>query len=316
MPQLISRSLSSFLVSAVFAAAVQAQPVTRFDTALVRTATLGSLVRAGRAGDSLARFRQTDTLAHAFFDRILDRLSRPALDSVKLQLLADHYVSFRTVLRKQKTPLVSPLEAAALDTLAMLMEQSLPGALNPILGRDSTARLLDPLDAFNAARRSRSMAESNEKLKRFERKYGPGSPVRNGIEVGLNYVAQFVPLFQPNAEGWPSRVELIASYVPTYVSVPTNEAKSRPVTVAEVGPRLFIWKPGWGGAKGGVLRPGFVSFGVAVAGERDGALVSPFKGTSRFGGFFGWGNAKVAVIGGHAPRLLVTHTVHVIPFVF
>lgn len=293
-----------------------AQAPAKFDTALVRTATLGALIRSASAGDSLARFRETSPAAHAFFERMLARLNRPALDSVRLQTLAEQRVGFQTVLRKQHTPVVTATEAAAIDTLATIMAQTLPGALTPTLGRDATARLLDTLEAFNGALRRRSMVESTEKLRRFERKYGKDSPVRNGVEVVLNFAAQWVPLFQPNAEGWPSRVEVIAAYVPTYISVPTTEWKSRPVTVAEVGPRLFIWRKGWGGDKGGVLRPGFVSFGVALAGERDGALNSPFKGTSRFGGFFGWGNAKVAVIGGASPRLLVTHTVHLIPWAF
>lgn len=308
-------SLGVSLCCACAVLPLSAQPV-RFDTSLVRTATLGSLVRAGRAGDSIANFRERSPRAHELFERMFVRLGRPALDSIRLQLLVDEHVSLGTVARKQHTPVISSLEAASLDTLARLMEETLPEPLRAAIGRDGTTQLLGPLDAFNAARRTKSMAESNTKLLRFERKYGPDSPVRNGVEVLLNFAAQWVPLFQPDNEGWPSRVEIIAAYVPTYVSVPTTEFKSRVVTLAEIGPRMFIWKDGWGGKKGGVLKPGFVSFGVAVAGERDGALTSPFKGTSRLGGFFGWGNAKVAVIGGREPRLLVTHTVHVIPWAF
>ena len=121
-------------------------------------------------------------------------------------------------------------------------------------------------------------------------------------------------MFAPNREGWPSRAELIASYVPTYLALPRDGGRVQAVTVAEAGARFYLWRDGWG--TGSALRPGFVSIGAVAAGERDGALQSPFEGRSRFGGFIGWGHAKVAVIGGGGTRVLVTRQVQLIPLVF
>ncbi|MEP7383338.1 MAG: hypothetical protein ABI910_16740, partial [Gemmatimonadota bacterium] len=159
-----------------------------------------------------------------------------------------------------------------------------------------------------------SIAQSLEKLNRFERKYGPDSPRLNIVEVGLNYVAQWVPLFKPNAEGWPSRFEVVTSYVPLYLTV--VDSRARPVTVAELGLRGYLWRRGWGGSEGGALRPGYISFGVALAGDRDGAFVSPLKGTRRVGGYFGWGETKLAILGGKERRLLLTRQFQMVPWVF
>ena len=290
-----------------------AQPVTaRLDSAAMANATVGTLLATAAAGDSIANLRMTSPALHARLGEMRMRLSRAALHPLPLQSVATGRATFGVVLRRSGvTP--NGVELAALDTLARLIEEEFRDALRPLIGRDGTRQLLTPVDAFNAALRRQSMVASREKLQRFERKYGPGAPVRNIAEVGLNYVAQWVPGFGPNAEGWPSRAELIASYVPTYLIVPREGVTAGAATVAEVGARFYLWKAGWGQS---VLRPGYVSVGAVVAGARDGAMQSPFAGASRFGGFVGWGNAKVAVIGGRNARVLVTRQVQLVPWVF
>lgn len=287
---------------------------TRFDTSLVHTLTLGALVRAAQAGDSMAGFKTTSPDVHALFTRSIARLDRPEIERIGLELLASRQAGLGVVSRRQRPTSLSAQEAAALDTLARVMGEELPDALAPVISHDSANRLLDPLEALTFARRGVSIAQSLEKLRRFERKYGPGSPRLNVVEVGLNFVAQWIPAFRPSPEGWPSRLEVVASYVPTYLTVANG--KARAVTVAEFGPRVYVWREGWGGRRGGKLRPGYISFGAALAGERDGALSSPFRGASRFGAFVGWGDAKIALIGGRAARLLVTRQVQLVPWVF
>jgi hypothetical protein len=88
------------------------------------------------------------------------------------------------------------------------------------------------------------------------------------------------------------------------------------VTVAELGLRAYIWQRGWGADGGGVLRPGYVSFGVALAGEGDGSFVSPLQGDQRLGAFIGWGGAKVAWVGGSRSRVMFTRQVQLVPWVF
>jgi len=294
-------------------AVLVAQPAAaRLDSAAMVSATVGTLLASASAGDSIAKLRTVSPALHAKLGEMRMRLARATLHPLPLQSVATGRATFGVVLRRNGvTP--NDVELAALDTLARLMEEEFSAVLRPLIGRDRTTQLLTPVDAFNAALRRQSVAASREKLQRFERKYGPGAPVRNLAEVGLNYLAQWAPGFAPNAEGWPSRAELIASYVPTYLIVPSGDVKAGAATVAEVGARFYLWKEGWGRR---LLRPGYVSFGAVLAGERDGAMQSPFAGASRFGGFVGWGNAKVAVIGGRNARVLVTRQVQLVPWVF
>jgi hypothetical protein len=306
--------VTALAIAAQLALATSAAAQATLDSSQFRKYTLGTLLERTRVGDSLASLRTAAPPVHAKLDELSARLARPELARLTLWQLGDEHASFATVARRRFVAL-TPFEAASLDTLAAILEEELAAPLSDAVGNDSADRVLAPLDAFNAARRQRSMADSHEKLRRFERKYGPDAPVRNVAEVALNYAAQFVPGFQPSGEGWPSRAELIASYVPTYLSLP-RDGRSQAVTVAEAGVRLYLWREGWGGTDGGVLRPGFISLGVVAAGERDGALGAPWQGASRFGAFVGWGNAKIAVVGGRNTRVLITRQVHVLPFVF
>ncbi|MCA0375768.1 MAG: hypothetical protein LCH84_08875 [Gemmatimonadetes bacterium] len=293
--------------------ATQAQPAAaRLDTAALRTLTLGDLLDSARVADSLAAVAPA---VRAKRVELTQRLTRAEVQSQRLWALGDAHVGFVTVARRRYAAL-STAEAAALDTLAAILEEEVRTPLDAAVGRTRAVPLMAPVDAFNAGRRSRSMLDSREKLARFERKYGPDAPTRNGAEVALNFAAQFVPGFRANRDEWPSRAELIASYVPTYLAVPRDGGKTSAVTAAEAGVRLYIWRDGWGGKSGGALRPGFVSFGLLAAGARDGAFVSPFSGQSRIGGFVGWGAAKIGVIGGRDTRVLITRQVQLVPWVF
>ena len=287
-------------------------PIARLDTAALRTLTLGDLLDSARVADSLAG---PAAPVRAKRIELTLRLTRAALQPLKLMALGDAHAGFVTVARRNYAAL-STTEAAALDTLAAIMEEEVRTPLDAKVGRARAVPLMAPIDAFNAGRRNRSMLDSREKLARFERKYGPDAPTRNGAEVALNFVAQFVPGLRANADEWPARTEIIASYVPTWLALPRDGGKTTAVTVGEAGFRLYIWRDGWGGKQGGVLKPGFVSFGVLAAGERDGAFASPFKGASRFGGFVGWGAAKVGIIGGRNTRVLITRQVQLVPWVF
>jgi hypothetical protein len=308
-------------VSAGVAPLLGAQPA-RFDTALVRTYTLGALVSAARMGDSVAAWRTANPAAHGRLAALLARLERPELTSLPLILVAqpeqvtgpERRARLEFVARAERPegpPGLARVDGAAIDTLAMLMAQELPRALEPVVGEDSTDRLLAPLEAFNFARRNQSIATSLEKLRRFERKFGPGSPRLNVVEVLLNYGAQWLPGFAPNNDGWPGSLEVVASYVPTYLTI--ADGSGRAVSIAELGLRRYLWGRDFGTS---VFKPGYFSLGLALAGERDGALASPWRGDSRLGAFFGWGGAKLAYVGGRDKRLLITRQMHIVPWVF
>ncbi|MBC7894220.1 MAG: hypothetical protein H7066_02350 [Cytophagaceae bacterium] len=321
-------TLAALMASCTLSTASGAQVArTGFDTAQVRTFTVAALLRSARTEVEISRLATSNPTVAAMVDRLVSRLDRPAVSALPLQVVAEaqqrtganRQAGFGRIARWQRKPEVPGLgdgDAAALDTLTRLMPAELRTALEGTraVSDDSVDRILAPLDALNFARRNISIGQSLEKLNRFERKYGPDAPQLNGVEVGLNYVAQWIPLFLPNSEGWPSRFEIVGAYVPAYLTM--VDSKARAVTVAEVGLRSYIWRAGWGGKEGGVLRPGYLSFGVAVAGAQDGAFVSPLQGESRIGAFLGWGEAKVAFLGGDRKRVLVTRQFQAIPWVF
>lgn len=330
--RLVARLLLTLPTAAMLAvtpsvAASQPAAGTRFDTALVRTLTVGSMVTSARTALAVGAIPASDTLVRPWVARLVARLERPAVMALPLAVVAEaahraegREAGFARVARWKRAPTIPGWgagDAADLDTLVRLTAIELRRGMEsrtPEVPEDSVDLILEPLTALNASRLTRSLAQSLEKLNRYERKYGPHAPQLNIAEVGLNFVAQWVPLFAPNAEGWPSRFEMIASYVPSYLTV--VDEKATPVTVGEFGVRGYLWKRGWGGDEGGVWRPGYFSFGLAMAGPADGAFQSPFRGERRLGAFFGWGGAKLAVIGGRDRRILVTRQLQVIPWAF
>ncbi len=297
-----------------FAAPLAAQ--VRFDTTLVSTTPVGALVDAARRGDSLARIASWNAALHARIAALVAQLDRPATRRLPLGLVANPRAAASVVARKQRPTALPAHDIEALDTLTAIMQRVYPVVLRDSAGLppDSITALMNPRNAWSFARRNFSIAQSTEKLRRFERKYGPSAPKLNAVEVLLNFGAQWLPGFLPTGDGWPSRREFVASYVPTYLTV--TDGKARAMTAAELGLRSYIWTEGWGGREGGVLRPGYWSIGLALAGEEDRALGSPFRGASRFGAFVGWGDAKVAVVGGREPRVLFTRQVQLVPWTF
>lgn len=322
-------ALAAIVASSAVAPSTSAQaPRAGFDTAQVRTWTVAALLQAARTEVEVSKLAASNATLASWVDRLVTRLDRPAVSELPLQVVAEaqlrtgatRQAGFGRIARFRRKPEVPGLgngDAATLDTLTRLMPAELRRAMEnaaPRVADDEVDRILGPLDALNFARRNVSIAQSLEKLNRFERKYGPEAPQLNAVEVGANYLAQWIPVFRPNPEGWPSRLELVGAYVPAYLTM--VESKARAITVAEAGLRSYIWKKGWGGKEGGVWRPGYVSFGLSVAGEQDGVFVSPLKGDSRYGAFFGWGEAKIAFLGGEHKRVLLTRQFQAIPWVF
>jgi hypothetical protein len=309
---------TAFAFTPLAASAQQA----RFDTSLVRTFTVAALLTAARTGDSLAGFRSSNPATHQRLQGVIDRLDRPEVLRLPLALVArpervtgsTREARMAFVARAERpanAPGLAEYDGPALDTLAMVMAQELPRALEPLVGEDSTDRLLEPLEAFNFARRSASIAMSLEKLRRYERKYGPGAPRLNGVEVLMNYGAQWLPGFRPNVEGWPGALEVVASYVPAYLTM--VDGKGRAVAVGELGLRRYLWNKDFGNS---LLKPAYLSLGLAVAGERDGAMAWPLRGERRYGAFFGWGEAKIAWVGGNEKRVMFTRQMQLVPWVF
>lgn len=297
----------------------------RFDTARVRTFTLASVIKAAVLEVQVAQPSAAPVPTLDMLTRVIGRLDRPGVRDLPLSAVLDFIDSTRRAglghvarynLRGVDVNLGGG-DAADVDTLRRLMAAELRDALEartPAISDDSVDLILEPLTALNFLNLKLSLAVSVEKLNRFERKYGPDAPKLNGAEVVLNYLAQWVPLFQPDDEGWPSRWEVVSSFVPWYLSIENGKATS--VTAIEGGLRAYLWNRGWGGESGGVWRPGYVSFGVVLVGEQDGTFASPFRDTRRVGAFVGWGAIKLAYVSGPRSRLLFTRQLQVLPWVF
>lgn len=168
------------------------------------------------------------------------------------------------------------------------------------------------------AENAESMHWDAEVLRRLARKYGPGSAKLNGAETLLAYALQGTRGFGLDSKtGYPGPLEVVAAYTASYLT--RSDDKMRLVSAAEFGVRRYFFRESWGTGSGRLawLRPGFMSLGVAVASGSDDPLTSPFKGQSRIGPFFGWGDMKVAVLlTGSNRRVLVTQQFQIVPWVF
>jgi hypothetical protein len=157
-----------------------------------------------------------------------------------------------------------------------------------------------------------------QRLANYERKLGPTSARLNLPEVVLNYAAQrWVPGFRPTPLRGPSPWEVVASFVPAYITFADHKAQPIPVSTAEFGVRRYLFGDGFGrsGFKG-ILRPSYWSVGVLTASDEDGALVWPWRGRDHSGAYVSWGAIKVGYINRERGAWLVSKQFQAIPFIF
>ena len=192
-----------------------------------------------------------------------------------------------------------------------------PGGLDDHLydtwGEAQSEVVVAPVVEYQGLFLERSLANSLEKLRRFEIKYGPGSAKLNFAETLLNYGFQWVPGFGVDDRGWPGPWEWIAAYDTSYLTV-EDEAPEF-LSGAEIGFRRYQFGPKWKGFWK-YLQPRSIAAGGFVSGDRNGAFVWPGRGESRWGAFFAWGPVKVAYVDGDERRLAFTHSIQLIPGLF
>lgn len=157
-----------------------------------------------------------------------------------------------------------------------------------------------------------------ERLANYERKLGPTSPRLNAPEVLLNYLAQrFLPGFRPSPLGGPSPWEVVAAYSPGYVTFGESESTVLPVSASEFGLRFYLFGDAFGkSGVAGLFFPSYFSFGMLTASDRNGALVWPWRGRERSGGFVSWGTIKVGYIDRDRGTWLFSRQFQAVPFVF
>ena len=156
------------------------------------------------------------------------------------------------------------------------------------------------------------------RLANYERKLGPTSAKLNLPEVLLNYSAQrWIPGFRPTPLGGPSPWEVIASYTPGYITFAEGESGVLPVSASEFGFRFYLFGEKFGQSGfAGLLMPSYFSFGVLTASDENGALVWPWRGRERSGGFVSWGAIKIGYIDRDRGTWLFSRQFQAVPFVF
>lgn len=178
-------------------------------------------------------------------------------------------------------------------------------------GTERAHAVLAPVRALHDAILEQSKADDLERLRRFGIKYGPGSPHLNVIETLANYALQSFSPFGIEADRSPGPFEVVASYATHDFTVANSKLAIG--SLGTIGLRRYIFTQGWGTS---VLRPSYIDAGVAIAGERDGVLVNPWQGHSRVGGFFSWGDYRVAWVGGGRRRVFVSRNLQLVHWVF
>lgn len=186
---------------------------------------------------------------------------------------------------------------------------SLGDANQEFVNISTTAQLLETMTARDNALR---------RLANYERKLGPASARLNGPEVLLNYAAQrWIPGFRPTPLGGPSPWEVIASYTPGYITFDEGESGMLPVSASEFGLRFYLFGDSFGKSGfAGLLFPSYFSFGVLTASDENGALVWPWRGRDRSGGFVSWGTIKFGYINRERGTWLFSRQFQAVPFVF
>lgn len=199
---------------------------------------------------------------------------------------------------------------SAIDAIKGLNNAVLDDVGGPPADLDAMVRELE------LARNSSLLEFELETLRLLERKYGPGSAKLNALEVVAAYGLQRLPSFGVSRAGRPGPLEAVLAYSPSYLT--RSGDRMRLAGVAEIGLRHYFFGEAWGTGSGkwAWVRPRYSSYGLAWAGRSDDPLTPPWQGASRFGAFVGWGEIKVAWLGGDDQRLLVTQQIQLIPWVF
>ncbi len=204
----------------------------------------------------------------------------------------------------------------AIDRVRQIANDYIYESLSTAVGDAAADEIFQPLTDYHRAILSESLGHNLEKMRRFEKKFGPRAPRLNALEVGVNFLLQRVPGFYPTDEKGPGPLEVVASYDAAYLTVVDEEPEL--ISTAGFGIRYYLLGDGWGEEDGftGFLKPGYFSLGVLVAPEEDGVLVWPWQGEERLGGFFTWGELKLAYVGGDEDRFMVSREFQTIPWLF
>jgi hypothetical protein len=212
----------------------------------------------------------------------------------------------------------SPAMRDALFRLARIGSSSIEPRLDDRVSREDARVLLAPLSALQSAVLRMSQGWNEDRLRRVELKYGPDAPTLNGLEVLLNYGAQWVPGLRPRADGTPSRYEIVAAYRTLDVSATPSLDTARVVASARLGLRSYFWNPDWGTGNRlrRLIKPRHMSLGLVLVGPSEKPLVRAWGPDHRRGVFAGWGDLHAAYVLESPRRILVGTSAKLVPYGF
>jgi hypothetical protein len=319
------RWLVSVASLAASPAIVSAQPAPQPDSALRRRAasiTVGDYC-------SVARQIVSDTMViRALGADSSDARSsaalicNPLLSSFSLLALRGLAPAPIEAVARLQTNVYSAAQQGILDAMsefrADVRTPGMTAVLRTALGRERDSAFVVIAETAHGLVVAEARDQALDRLANYERKLGPTSARLNFPEVLLNYAAQrWVPGFKATPLGGPSPLEVVASYVPGYVTFVDGSGTPIPVSAAEFGLRYYLFgkhfgKPGIAG----VFLPSYLAAGMLTASNDNGALVWPWKGQDRSGGYFSWGSIKVGYIKRSGGSWLLSKQFQIVPFVF
>ena len=269
---------------------------------------LASSIIVQRLGDAASARADALTICNADYERLS-----------LLELTAAAPASFSEVARLHTREFVEGarrIVAAMSRFRATVSQPNVTDALATALGPQRYAAWIAVSSAWEWTADGASPDAAIKRLSKYERKLGPTSPRPNGGEVVVNSLAQnWLPGFRTSPLDGPSAWELVAAYAPAYVT--RLEGRTTPISAAEFGLRHYLYGDGFGkSGLRGVFRPSYWSVGVLTAPSLNGALIYPWRGHERSGGFVAWGSIKFGYIKRERGSWMVTKQFQAIPFLF
>lgn len=291
--------------------------------------TLGGILQRLRDAEQIVAFATTNPVVDKRLAVLTDYFANSHASDLTLDDLADivtrRSVSIGTVARWDREAVNSYTAKPFRDSVSSLTtvaHGSLEAALQAKLTKTELDNLYKPIDSLGTLILVLARANNQEKLRRYEIKYGPSSPHLNVAEVGLNYIAQLaVPGFLPSDDGYPAPFELVATYRTTDLTAAqsaTSHVTARVLSTAQLGLRMYGFGEncGKGSRFADLLNPCQSSLGAFFASPTDGALAQPWKTGSRSGFYLARGKYHLGYVFGSQQRIVFGTDQQILPYVF
>lgn len=282
--------------------------------------TLHDMADSALVADSLSKFHVAEPLLHA-------KLKNACLTLKSVENIKDD-LGFLEILKAQNP---SALKASKTDMGKVLREvelvktlfiNELKSALQAAgISDDRILSLREPITAYQRHQVQKAFERNENKLARYEQRFGPTSPKLNILEAGLTYALQAVPGFGPSDNG-PGFIEPVFRYSTTYAVLYTDRSQDIPNSLIfgslwECGMRFYWYSDAndspsfWS-----LLKPLSIGVGAAFAASQRDWFFLINDETFDPGLFVDLGAIKAAMTFGDNPRIFVGRQFQLVPHLF